>query len=506
MAEFKKGRYPVYLRKSRADIDKEQYGKYETLAKHEAEIRDYMAHNGYPIVEDDIFRELVSGESVSERTEFQKLMDLVARRECDGVVVRKIDRLGRGDMMEYGWILSTFQYTGTLIITPDRIYDPRRPEDMQMLQMLMLFSNTELVTYKGRLRDGKEQSVKSGQFIGSLAPFGYDKAIVNRMKTLTKNDDAKVVERIFDMVASGKTTVQVSQHLNESGYRTSAGNIWRPKAISYIVRNEVYKGCIRWNVWTTEIDSREGLAYKKKRRKSDNYICVDGLHEAIVSTEQWALANANIREAPKTKTSTELKNPLAGILRCAKCGKSMATWRVDRPNGRHYEYYRHPIYTDCEAQKCVRFDDLIGLVVDALQQCIDDARIEIESGSPASMVEGEIAALKREVAKVERRASRLVDLYMDEGITKQVYDERKSLLDAQLSSISARIAEREAEAAKTPQEVSLMASEAIGILLDADGNAEAKNTALKQLIKRIDYDNLPKGESGSSVKLTIHLF
>lgn len=99
------GRYPQYLRKSRSDLDKEAQGGFETLASQKEALDEFMTREGYPI--EEVFTELVSGESVIERIEFQKLMEGVSARRYAGVVVHAVDRLGRGDMMEFGWILST---------------------------------------------------------------------------------------------------------------------------------------------------------------------------------------------------------------------------------------------------------------------------------------------------------------------------------------------------------------------------------------------------------------
>lgn len=94
------GEYVMYLRKSRADIEKEARGEMETLGKHERELVSMSKRMG--IVVADIRRELVSGESIQDRHEFRHIMDEVMDRRWSGIVVHAVDRLGRGDMMEYG--------------------------------------------------------------------------------------------------------------------------------------------------------------------------------------------------------------------------------------------------------------------------------------------------------------------------------------------------------------------------------------------------------------------
>lgn len=63
--------YLIYLRKSRKDVELEQYGDEETLARHERILLDLAKTNGYEI--GAIYREVVSGETISARPEMQRL-------------------------------------------------------------------------------------------------------------------------------------------------------------------------------------------------------------------------------------------------------------------------------------------------------------------------------------------------------------------------------------------------------------------------------------------------
>ena len=66
----------MYLRKSKADAEKERIGRYETLAKHRAELTAMARRMGLAV--DRVFEELKSGESIAARDQFRELMDGVA--------------------------------------------------------------------------------------------------------------------------------------------------------------------------------------------------------------------------------------------------------------------------------------------------------------------------------------------------------------------------------------------------------------------------------------------
>lgn len=77
----------LYLRKSREDEENRE----ETLERHNTMLLDYCKRNSLIIV--DTFKEIVSGESIANRPEMQKLLDNVANNMYDGVVCIELERL-----------------------------------------------------------------------------------------------------------------------------------------------------------------------------------------------------------------------------------------------------------------------------------------------------------------------------------------------------------------------------------------------------------------------------
>lgn len=70
--------YVIYLRKSRQDDPAETVE--EVLAKHEAQLQEYAERElGGRIPEENIYREVVSGESIDERVEIQRVLALENR-------------------------------------------------------------------------------------------------------------------------------------------------------------------------------------------------------------------------------------------------------------------------------------------------------------------------------------------------------------------------------------------------------------------------------------------
>ena len=112
----------IYLRKSRSDDPSMSVD--EVLAKHESILQEYAINNyGSPIPEEQIYREVCSGETIADRPVMLQVMRLIEARIYGGVLVVEPQRLSRGDLEDCGKIINAFRYTETLVVTPPKTYD-----------------------------------------------------------------------------------------------------------------------------------------------------------------------------------------------------------------------------------------------------------------------------------------------------------------------------------------------------------------------------------------------
>ena len=109
--------YVIYLRKSRADSEKSSLE--EVFAKHESELQSLAERTlGNRIPEDKIFREVVSGETITDRPVISQILKVMESKKIKGVFVVDPQRLTRGDLLDKGHLINVFKYTNTKIITP----------------------------------------------------------------------------------------------------------------------------------------------------------------------------------------------------------------------------------------------------------------------------------------------------------------------------------------------------------------------------------------------------
>lgn len=490
------GYYLMYLRKSRADAEKERYGKYETLAVHEEQLTKLARMEHLRVAE--VYRELVSGETIEARTEFKKVMERIADPDCEGVIVHAIDRLGRGDPVEYGWILSSFRFTHTLIVTPGRTYDPDNAGDLQQLKLQMFVSNIELDHIRERLVGGSVASAERGNYLGSKPPYGYDK-VPGKPAIVTNDTEAPVVRRIFSMASSGSNKGEIARSLNSEGILTRHGKLWCSSRIGTILTNPIYKGYVRYGYRRQRVVGRDGMRFVRQTKvsKDGEYVLVHGVHEPLVSEEVWQRAQRAF-EAASVKRDMTLKNPLSGLIFCGKCGRALVRQVVTNKYGSRYERLHHAYNSDCNCRSA-DLGDIVSSLSDALSQIAEDIEVGVTS---CGADPHELEALERAIAEEDRRLDKLLELYYAEAITVGEFKQRRDASEELAGRLRERYDELTARAA-SPMEIATTTREAIRLLASDEVSAEDKNAFLRRVIDRIDYWR--EDRYGGRIRLVVHM-
>ncbi len=192
--------YAIYLRKSRKDMEAEQQGAGETVARHRKILNDFASKHNMIISKE--YKEIVSGESIASRPVIQELLSDVEKGIWTGILVVEVERLARGDTMDQGLVSQTFKYSNTKIITPLKTYDPNNEFDEEYFEFGLFMSRREYKTITRRLHNGKLSSIKEGKFIAPQSAYGYEKYKLKGQKgySLKVNEkEAKAVRLIYDM-------------------------------------------------------------------------------------------------------------------------------------------------------------------------------------------------------------------------------------------------------------------------------------------------------------------
>lgn len=431
-------RYLEYLRKSRMDTDFEEVSVEETLNRHRKILESFCKERRLNVVE--TLEEVVSGESLSSRPKMLRLLELVNTGMYAGVVCIDIERLSRGSSLESGYIMQVLQANNCKIITPSKIYDLQNESDEQFTDMKFMFSRYELKTITKRLVRGRNQSASEGKFLGSIAPYGYRIYKLPGVKGNSlriEESEAEIVRLVFKMYGEqGIGYNTIAYQLNEMHVPSQTGT-WGQTSITNILNNEVYLGMIRWKHEPTKRIVKDGML-AKKRVTSKDYELYEGLHEPIITQEQWDQVKAKQRERnhASVNSNRQLANPFATILFCEKCGAVMKR-NVPAKSQKTSPWYRCPTRgCDCRAIKCDFAEDAI---LKAMGEWLAEYTIKVETDAlpKADPVEAALSIVQEQLAQLHLQQDNICE-YLEKGVyTVEMFTKRNATLTKEIRRLQA---------------------------------------------------------------------
>lgn len=471
----------MYLRKSRKDMEAERHGDGDTLKKHRRLLTDFADRAGYQI--SMVYEEVASGESISGRPEMQRLLSDLYANKWDGVLVVEIERLTRGDHKDQGIIFEAFKYTNTLIITPTKTYDLQKEDDARYCNFGLFMSNMEYETINRRLHTGRYLSAMDGNYMGSIAPFGYDR-IRNKVGsgyTLTPNDDAAAVKIMFEMYAAGGHSIHdISNRIKELGYHPAQKDTFTTTAILNILKNPIYNGKIRIGYKKIRREFAGGTLKKVAHYGKEYYDIVDGKHPPIIDDDLWQRVQDTYGSKHRTIDNRVFRNEFAGLIFC-RCGAKI-----------HLQTYNKKYYAlICDHQKAcgsssVPYRKFKDRFINALNGELEDVRINRTTAAMPSQSKKKSLESKLDA---KRKAENVQYSMLENGVySLELFTERHNQLTAEIQAIQNELHAIQSEIDRANQAAHRRESlhAAIEMLQDDGIDPEVKNRFLRRIIDRVE--------------------
>jgi DNA invertase Pin-like site-specific DNA recombinase len=457
-------KYCMYLRKSRSDDDRgEKLNEAETLSRHKTALYDLAKRQGLTITK--IYEEVGSAETIEKREAMKQLLEDVNNRMWTGVFVVKVDRLGRGEGADQEYILKSFKYSKTKIITPGKTFDLNDKFDYKALRFSLYLSSEEYGYITERLQDGRMFSVIEGKFPGNKAPLGYKRVKLADKRGWTLEivpNEAEIIRLMFDLYTDGEVqadgsakrlgTSLIARRLNDLKIPAKNGRAWKAATIRDILTNIHYTGKVRWSFRATVKSMDRGKEVSSRpRAKIGDYLVFDGLHEAIINPTVFGKAQEYMKKNPPRPISEKHKtsNPLAGIIICNNCGRRM----VRRPYGSGY-----PDTLICAVPQCKTVSSQLHLVEACILKWLEDwlknykpkwkkDRIPKEN-TLLNVKRGSLFKLNAELAALDEQRKETHKLLERRIYTEKIFFERTNEINNEISQLSKSIASVNAEIQK----------------------------------------------------------
>ena len=501
--------YFIYLRKSRKDIELEQELG-DTLARHRRQLLELAKKQNLAI--SAIYEEVVSGETIAQRPEIQRMLADIEQGSCDGVLVMEIERLARGDTVDQGIIARTFGITGTKIITPSKTYDPENEFDQEYFEFGLFMSRREYKTINRRIQAGRLSSVKEGKFVGNIPPYGYARQKIENGKgymLVPDEAEAPVVQKIFDMYTKDlKGYSRIATQLNKHGITPRKARAWTGASVRDILHNPVYIGKIRWGFRAQDKKVSDGII-TITRPKAEDCKLYDGLHEPLVSDETFRAAReiSSRNRVPAVPLKKRITHPFPGLVICKKCGHHIVRKKYTSKSGHHYDMLLcNSTVCDCVSTSYAAFE---AVILETLRDWLGKYSIEL-SGSHFPPVnedyyKNNISSLRGELNVLNKQLEKCYTFLEQEIYSLETFTERSSVLKEQISEKESALKEltSEFDALNRNGEYQRIFISRLSFLLEhyhQIESAEEKNRLLKQLISKIEYEKNSRNKKGDHEK------
>ena len=478
----------VYLRKSRSDDP--SMSVEEVLQKHETILKDWIEKNlDAPIPEENWYREVVSGETIADRPEFQKVLKRMESSNIKAILVVELVRLSRGDLEDCGRLMKLLRYTNTQIITPQHIYDLQDEFNRDGFEREIKHGNYYLEYSKKLMKRGIDYAINNGAYVASCPPYGYQKIRVaidkKKLPTLEiVEEEAKVVRMIFDWYVNENMGAQsIANRLDEMGIKPRKVKRWCSHSVRKILGNEHYIGLIRYYAHKIVYDVQDQNVTKRKVAV-DDYNLYKGLHPAIIDDDLFYRAKAKKDSNPRIQKDRKLRNPLASMLYC-ECGHAMT-----------FCYKRGIARFECpEQRRCGNSSIdalvLIDMICEELKKSIENFTVEMNSSNEDAIKKQEerISYLEKRLKDIEYKELSLWEKYTEDKMPKSIFENLRTKYESDRESTESALANAISEMPEQIdyEEMIVAFHDALEGIQNDSVSAEVRNNLLKACIEKIIY-------------------
>jgi DNA invertase Pin-like site-specific DNA recombinase len=419
----------IYLRKSRDE------GEYEdVLAKHRDALTSFVNDKGWTY---EILEEIASGESIQKRSQMQALLNNVEEGCYDGVVVVDFDRLSRGSYADLGMIEEAFKSTGTLIITPQKIYDLEDDSDDLTIGIKSFVSKEEYKLIKKRMQEGKINGAKRGMWTSGQPPFPYK---YDRLDRLLVVDETKLYyyREMVERYINGSSLTEIAQWLTEHVSRQRKNTVgkrqkWSTVVVKRILSSEVHLGYVIFGKHKRKKGVRQVLP-------QEQWIRTQGTHEALKTEEEHRKIMARLALAktlnPKSRADVL---PLSGMLYCEKCGARMIVKTVIYKNGKKCWCVlcsKRQEDKSCDQKSSVLNEDFFNGLYQRVVRIDENLQWQFQEHGKDIMKYKQVLNIKeKELKKHQHAIDRLYEMREEDSIDKSTFLERKKSREEQIQAL-----------------------------------------------------------------------
>ena len=406
----------VYARKSTDDEDRQILSIEAQLA----ELREYAAKESIEVAQEYV--EAMTAKHPG-RPVFNQMVKAVEKGQAQGILAWHPDRLARNSV-DGGWLVHLLDIGKLAALRFPTFWFEPTPQGKLVLSIALGMAKYYVDQLSEVVKRGFRQKVRNGWFPGR-PPVGY----LNEPRARTiviDQDKAPLVRRLFEEYATGSHTFEdFLQFAGEWRLTSFNGGPIYKSIIPRILSDPFYTGVFRF--------------------KGELH---DGKHEPLISRRLFdEVQDIMRRKGRNHQNHVEDRLPFLGLMKCHVCESGVT---AQRQKGHHYycctrkkgpctqtKYAREELLAEALSAAIRRVslsDEHTAIVTADMDRWQDQAR-ETTATS--------IARRRERLAGLEAKLQRLLDVYLEDSISREEYTARKEGLIAEKTRLMEELTETE---------------------------------------------------------------
>ena len=368
----------------------------------------------------------VSGKTVKDHPECQRMLMDIHRGHISGLIFSKIARFARNtiELLEFA---NFFKEHKANLISLKESFDTSTPSGKLFFTIIAAMAEWEREEIVDRINASVETRAKKGKVMGGI-PYGYQRKGKDDIEL--HPEESVVRKKMYELYLQNQRYGTVARILNKEGYRTKRGKKFSDMAIKRLLKDPITKGVRRTRFTKVGKNGQPEL-----RDSSEWYV-----HEAppIVSEELWQEVNDIINKYESTKTQPMNKKLIlfTGFLKC-ECG------------GKMYVPSSNPKYTCNKCRRKIPTEDIEEIFKSQLKQFLlskDDVEAYYQSSQTGIKdKERELTIVKEKIEKLKAKISKLFELHQQGQIETERFKEFYNEPNEQLKQLERTIPTLESE-------------------------------------------------------------
>lgn len=404
-----------------------------------------------------------------ERPAFNSMMEDIRKGLIDLVIVKDTSRLGREFILTNNIIqriLPSLNVRYISILDDYDSFNGNTNEEMLMFKSLSNDFYTRDISRK--VKGSFTCKMASGQYIGSFAPYGYNKKEHDKNSLVIDDEVAPVVRKIFEMYLAGMGKQTIAQYLTSEGiptpydYKMSKGfftkkrdtdnNFWSSATIRNILKSRVYIGDLVQHKSCSNFRLRKRVAVSP-----DSYVISESTHEPIIDIETFTKVQEVIKQRARilTKSSKGEISMYAGKLFCGDCSRALSRSTSGDKTYFRCSTYKHYGKKYCTTH-CIRLDILNNVILQAIKFKIQNVlqekeRVDITHVRKSKLSDRQIS-IREDISKLEIQLPTLLNRrkvsfmsFADGVITQEQFSEFNNSITKEIESTQNTLMELKAE-------------------------------------------------------------